>query len=179
MRAVEVGIRPYVPEDAEQLVEAVQESIAELLPWAPWCHRGYALSDAKQWLDVQVPAFVASSQFQFAIVDGARILGSCGLGQIDNVNRRANLGYWVRSSMARKGIATAAVCAVQDWAFAHTDLIRLEIVVAVGNLASRRVAERAGATFEGVLRKRLILNSETHDAGMFSFHSATRARELE
>jgi len=179
MRVVEVGIRPYVPEDAEQLVEAVQESIAELLPWAPWCHRGYALNDARQWLDIQVPAFAASRQFQFAIVDGGRILGSCGLGQLDSINRRANLGYWVRTSMTRKGIATAAVCAVRDWAFAHTNLIRLEIVVAVDNLGSRRVAERAGATFEGTLRKRLILNSVAHDARMFSFHSATPVRELE
>jgi RimJ/RimL family protein N-acetyltransferase len=36
-------------------------------------------------------------------------------------------------------------------AFEATDLVRLEIVVAVGNVASHRVAEHAGAVREGTL----------------------------
>jgi RimJ/RimL family protein N-acetyltransferase len=41
-------------------------------------------------------------------------------------------------------------------------------VIAAGNLASQRVAEKAGATREGILRGRLILHDVAHDAVMFS-----------
>ena len=53
-------------------------------------------------------------------------------------------------------------------AFEVTDLVRLEIVVAVGNVASHRVAEHAGAVREGTLRRRLILHGRLSDATMFA-----------
>jgi len=71
--------------------------------------------------------------------------------------------------MTRRGIASEAVRLVREWAFEHTDLVRLEVVVAVENLASQRVAEKAGAFREGILRSRLMLQGSTHDAVMYSF----------
>ena len=117
-----------------------------------------------------MPGFEQGTAFEFAIVsaDGG-YLGGCGLNQIDKTNCRANLGYWVRSSATRLGVATTAVRAIRDWAFDRTGLIRLEIVIAVGNFASHRVAEKAGAIREGILRRRLVLHGVAHDATMFSF----------
>jgi len=40
--------------------------------------------------------------------------------------------------------------------------------VAVGNAASIRVAEKIGGVREGVLRSRLLLHGEFHDAVLFS-----------
>ena len=91
------------------------------------------------------------------------------MNQLDPGNRRANLGYWIRSSMTRRGIGAAAVRLVRDWIFACTDLIRLEVIVAVENLASQRLAESAGAVCEGVVRSRLILHGRAHDALTYSF----------
>jgi len=153
-----VLIRPYRLDDAEAVVEAVRESIAELQPWMPWCHPGYSLTDSRSWLETQVPAFEQRTAFEFAILSAeGRYLGGCGLNQIDKANNRANLGYWVRSGATRQGAATSAVCKIRDWAFQTTDLIRLEIVVAVGNIASHRVAEKVGAVREGTLRRRILL----------------------
>jgi len=58
---------------------------------------------------------------------------------------------------------------IRRWGFEHTDLTRLEIIVAAGNLASQRVAEKAGATREGTLRSRLILHGACLDAAVYSF----------
>ena len=167
--AVTVGIRPYRVDDASAVVQAVQESLPDLQPWMPWCHPAYSIRDSRSWLCAQLPAFELKTAFEFAIVaDEGYYLGGCGLNQLDTINRRANLGYWVRSSVTRRGVATAAVRALRDWAFASTDLIRLEILVAVENTASLRVAEKAGATREGTMRRRLILHGRAHDATMFS-----------
>jgi ribosomal-protein-serine acetyltransferase len=49
------------------------------------------------------------------------------------------------------GIATVAVRLIARFGFEDLDLQRLELLIAVDNAASRRVAEKVGATFEGVL----------------------------
>jgi RimJ/RimL family protein N-acetyltransferase len=171
-----VRIRPYTVDDASAILEAAQESLAELEPWMPWCHPGYSLEESRSWLELQVPAFRQGTAFEFAIVstDG-RYLGGCGLNQFDKANNRANLGYWVRSTATRQGVATAAVRLIRDWGFRSTDLVRLEVVVAIGNVASLRVAEKSGAIREGALRSRLLLHGTFHDAMMFSFTRAVTA----
>jgi ribosomal-protein-serine acetyltransferase len=74
----------------------------------------------------------------------------------------------VRTSATGRGVASEAVRQVADFAFRNTELVRLEIVCAVGNRRSQRVAERAGAVREGVLRDRLLLHGEAVDAIMYS-----------
>ncbi len=167
---LEVQIRPYRLTDASDVLEAARESLAELQPWMPWCHPNYSLEESRSWLERQVPAFEQGTAFEFAIVSGdGGYLGGCGLNQIDNVNRRANLAYWVRSSATRRGVAAEAVRSLRIWAFENTDLIRLEVVIAAENMASQRVAQKSGATLEGILRSRLLLHGVPHDAAMFSF----------
>src|SRR5262245_44656904 len=165
-----VRIRRYTLDDAIAVAEAARESLRELAPWMPWCHPGYSIDESRSWLEIQVMAFDAGTAFEFAIVSGdGRYLGGCGLNQIDQINNRANLGYWVRSTATRRGAASAAVAAVRDWAFDNTSLIRLEIVIAAGNAASHRVAEKTGAAREGTLHRRLVLHGTAHDATMFAF----------
>lgn len=166
---MDIRIRRYELDDTLDVFQGVRESLTELQPWMPWSHPDYSLEETRSWLALQVPAFDAGTEYQFGIMaaDG-RYLGGCGLNRIDAPNRRANLGYWVRSGVARQGVATAAVRLLHEWALANTDLVRLEIVVAAGNIASHRVAEKSGALHEGVLRNRLILHGSVCDATMFS-----------
>ena len=165
-----ITIRPYRSGDESAAFEAASESVRRVYPFLPWCRPGYTFQESAAWVGAQTAAFAAGTQYEFVIegVDG-RFLGGCGINQIDTVNRRANVGYWVRTSAMRKGVATAAVRRVVAWAFANTDLGRLEIVVSTRNAASLRVAEKVGAVREGVLRRRLLLHGRPHDAVMFSF----------
>ena len=43
------------------------------------------------------------------------------------------------------------------------------MLIAVGNVASRRVAEKAGAVYEGTMRSRLQVHGTRHDAAMYAF----------
>ncbi len=134
-----------------------------------WCHSDYTLSEAAEWIAAQPAARSAGSAFEFLICsDDGLLLGCCGLNQINRNYRIANLGYWVRSSQTGRGIATEAARHAVAWAFANTDLQRLEIVTAVGNSASQRVAAKTGAKREGILRARLFIHGVFHDAVMHS-----------
>jgi RimJ/RimL family protein N-acetyltransferase len=165
-----ISIRPYRVDDAPALHEAALSSAAETQPFMPWCHPGLTLEEMRIWIDAQVQAFAARKAFEFVILsDGTVFLGGCGLNQIDDANRRANLGYWVRSSARGRGAATSAVRQLVRWGFENTDLIRLEVVVSTRNAPSLRVAEKCGAAREGILRKRLLLHGVLHDAVLFAF----------
>lgn len=165
-----VSIRPYRSEDVPDLFDAVLESRSDLAPWMPWCHPEYSIDDSRAWVELQVVNFAEGREYDFVIVgpDG-RFLGGCGLNLFDLPNRRANLGYWLRSSATGHGHASEAVRQLARWAFENTGFVRLEIIAAVGNVKSQRVAERAGALREGVLRSRLVLHDVAHDAVCYSF----------
>src|ERR1043166_8689065 len=163
-----VSIRPYRLSDVRAVYDAALESVGDVYPFMPWCRPDLTEEEQREWLETQISAFRSGTAYEFAIVADCRYLGGCGVNQIDELNRRANLGYWVRSSATRRGVATAAIRALASWAFANTDLVRLEIVVAADNVASVRTAERAGAQREGVLRKRLLLHDVFHDAEIYS-----------
>jgi RimJ/RimL family protein N-acetyltransferase len=164
-----ISIRPYTPADADDLFAAARESIPDVHRWLPWCHPGYTIDEARAWLELQDVAFATGAAHEFAILGPTgRYAGGCGVNLIVPGERRANLGYWVRSSEMGKGVAVAAVRLVAAWAFQHTALERLEIIAAVGNTRSQRVAQKAGAVREGVLRRRLLLHGEFHDAVGYS-----------
>lgn len=166
----EISIRPYRVEDAPALHEAALSSVAEMNTFMPWCHPELKLEEVRSWLETQVWAFQELTAYEHAIVNGAGdYLGGCGLNRIDSFYRHANLGYWVRSSATRRGVATAAIGQLVTWGFENTDLIRLEVIVSTKNIPSLRTAEKAGAVREGTLRDRLLLHGTAHDAAVFSF----------
>jgi ribosomal-protein-serine acetyltransferase len=163
-------VQPYHPDDAKRLYEAVRESITGLSPWMPWCHQGYSIEETRQWLDSCCQAWDKGNEYEFAITDSRDgvFLGGVGLNRIDIANRIANLGYWTRTSRTRSGVATTAARLLVGFAFRELKLNRLEIIVATANKASQRVAEKLGATREGILRNRLVIHDRVHDAVMFS-----------
>jgi RimJ/RimL family protein N-acetyltransferase len=175
-----VRIRPYRPGDIDALFEAASESVEAVHPWLPWCHPAYTRAESEIWIRSRKIEWEAGREYSFAILDaGGRFLGGCGLNQINTLHRFANLGYWVRSSAVRRGVATSAVRQVARFAFRETELLRLEIVVSVDNPASQRVAEKAGALREGVLADRLFLHGTPHDALVYALVCSRDARALE
>lgn len=78
------------------------------------------------------------------------------------------MSYWTFPEFRRRQYASRAVALVCDWAFAELGVERMEIYVEPDNVASRRVAERAGFTEEGVLRARGLFGAERRDLVRYS-----------
>ena len=165
-----VQIRPFRDDDAPALYTAARESLDDLCAWMTWCRRDYGVEHARSFIASASSAWNACREFSFAIVDGAdgAFLGSVGISQINRMHNLANLGYWVRRTCIGRGIASMAVPQAAKFAFQHAALNRLELLIPVGNNASRRVALKAGAHEEGILRNRLLLAGKLHDAILYS-----------
>jgi len=164
-----VLLRPYREDDAAALFEAVRESLAELVAWMPWAHEDYALEEAEAWLASRDEAW-GNEEFSFAICDRStgRFLGGTGLNQLALEERRASLGYWVRQTACGRGIATRAAYILARAAFEDLRLERIEIIAAVTNVASQRVAAKLGAVREGTLRNRIRSHEQQRDAYSYS-----------
>lgn len=162
-------LRPWQERDAEQLVDAVHESIDSVGHWLPWCHADYGRDEAADWIVHCRSGWRAGEHFAFPVFDAAsgRLLGSAGLNQLDPLHRRANLGYWVRQSCQRQGIGAAAARLVARFGFERLGLVRIELVVLPGNRPSRAVAEKIGATFEAIARDRLRTQDGAHEAAVY------------
>jgi ribosomal-protein-alanine N-acetyltransferase len=70
----------------------------------------------------------------------------------------------MRTSEAGRGFMTRAVRLVLDFGFNDLGLQRVEIFMHPDNISSKRVAEKVGGQFEGVLRKRIPWPSGNVDA---------------
>jgi ribosomal-protein-serine acetyltransferase len=165
-----ITLRPYSMKDAGAVFHAIKDSIAEISPWLPFAHEGYSIKETRDFLKRRPGEWKKGLTYDFGIFEAGdgTLLGGCGLNQVSKLNDSANLGYWVRTSRAGQGIATAATLLLAKWGFETLKLTRIEILVATGNARSLRVAEKAGAKREGVLRNRLKINDNLSDAVMHS-----------
>jgi ribosomal-protein-serine acetyltransferase len=163
-------LRPFRTEDAEQVFDAVCESLPDLKPWMSWAHDGYVKRETEEYIRITRARWAEGTLFAFAVTDAGsgEILGGCGLGQRHPVFHFSNLGYWVRSSRHGRGIAGRAAKLVARFGFERAGIIRAEVVMAVRNEKSRRVAEKIGAHYEGTLLNRMVVGRIIHDAHMFS-----------
>ena len=164
----EITLRPFQVEDSVQLYEAVQKSRKELKPWMSWATEDYTELTARQYITVTRARWVERTLFAFAITRGHEIVGGCTLSSIHHVYHYCNVGYWVRTSCHGQGIAGRAAKLAVRFGFENVGLIRAEIVVAVGNQASMRVAEKIGAHYEGILLNRMVVGKSIYDAHMYS-----------
>lgn len=165
-----VTIRPFEFGDDYDLHTAVQESLPELSPWMSWATPQYTREVAKNFVIITRAEWSRGALYSFAIADAHthEFLGGCGLSHIHPIYKFCNLGYWIRTPQHGHGFAGRAAKLAARYAFEHVNLIRAEIVIAAGNLASKRVAEKIGAHYEGILHNRMTVGTHIHDAHMFS-----------
>jgi len=163
-------LRPYRGGDISHLWEAVCESFAELSIRMYWCHDDHSIEDYKIWIESQPESWEKGTNYSFAIIDSSvgSLLGTCSLSGINYNDQVAQVGYWIRTSRTKQGIATKAIRLLAHFGFSKLNMNRLEIVIAVDNRASQRVAEKVGAVQEGIMRNRLAIRDKLYDAVMFS-----------
>ena len=116
--------------------------------------------DAARWLASQDRGWRDGDRLCFAVLEpddagGCVLAGNVGLKNREETGRigereTAEIGYWTAVAARGRGVAPAAVRAVTGWvfgAFAGTSLRQVMLVHDVDNLASCRVAEKAGYPF--------------------------------
>ncbi|MFL5913155.1 MAG: GNAT family N-acetyltransferase [Gaiellaceae bacterium] len=139
-----IGLRPWSEADADEVV-ACLDGDEEIGRWLDRIPQPYTKSDALAYIN-------GAGQSAFAVVDAqtGRVLGSVGALWNDTKDV-AEIGYWTRADARGRGVTTRALVLVTGLAF-EEGAARVQLRADVENVSSRRVAEKAGFTAEGVLR---------------------------
>jgi len=139
-----VDLVRWRPEWAPSLASAVEASLAELAPYMPWATPTYGLADARTYIDGSIADWDAGTNWNYAIVTRAgEVVGSTGLmtrlgpGVLE-------IGYWLHTGHAGRGYATTVAQALATVGLAQPGIETVVIRHDAANVASGRVAEKAG-----------------------------------
>ncbi len=145
---------------------ACREDVTRYLLWEPHNSIEYTARYLNQ-LQIQ---YSAGEFYDWAIElkSQSMMIGTCGFTSFDLENNRAEIGYVINPDYWGIGIAPEAVSAVLEFGFYTLSLNRIEAKYMVDNDRSRRVMEKCGMKFEGVLRSLLYVKGSYRDIGVCS-----------
>lgn len=166
-----VELRPLVLADAEEIFRAIDRSRETLQEWLPWVKGTKTVADSEAFIRAMESEREAGKQLGFGIFVDGKPSGHISLMNIDpNKPVRAEIGYWIDNDVSGQGITTEAVRALSDYAFQSLGLQHLELRADAKNVASQRVAEKAGFAKAG---------SYVNKEGVFRYGELTYEYELD
>jgi ribosomal-protein-serine acetyltransferase len=140
--------------DAELYAKAVDESLPELKAFMPWAHFPQT-SDAQFARLVEAQhAYWSGREFLFGIFAEPKhvLVGCIGLHPRLLNSKGLEIGYWVHSGFAGRGIMTTAVRAMIVYGFDYLGLNRIQCGYNSQNHASARINDKCGFKTEATLR---------------------------
>jgi ribosomal-protein-serine acetyltransferase len=154
LRGVRVLVRPYRPEDAQALREAVEESREHIRPWLPFADAHQTVEESRDWIIQSNAKWLLRESMNSSVwdLDTGRFLGGLGLHAHVWEIRYFEIGYWLRKSAEGHGYMAEAVKLLVDYAFNELKANRLEIRCDERNERSASIPKRLGFAQEARLR---------------------------
>jgi len=129
----------------------------------------YSEGKAEEWITRTHENAEKDEGFSFAVTrraDGL-FMGAIGIGN-DQEHKRAEFGYWLGKPHWNQGYMSEAARRVIQFGFEDLNLNRIFAGYFTRNLASRRVMDKAGMTYEGTFRQNILKWGEFVDIGFCS-----------
>jgi ribosomal-protein-alanine N-acetyltransferase len=144
-----ISLREYADSDLERLVSlANNQKVSRYLVYT--FPHPYTTKDAEWWIGIgskQHGAITRAIEYQGVFV------GSVGINPQSGWREHlAEIGYWVAEDYWGKGIATAALREMTDYAFTNRSFRKLFAPVLAPNISSMRVLEKCGYHREAILK---------------------------
>jgi RimJ/RimL family protein N-acetyltransferase len=158
-----IALRPLAAADLDAVTVACRDP--ESVRWTTVPHP-YQESDARFFVHEHAPrTWRLGDGAIFAVADPAgAYAGSMDLRVSPLDPGVADVGYLVAPWARGRGYASTALRRLVGWGFESLGLTRIEWRAYLGNDASRRVAEKAGFTIEGIHRSSCLQRGERRDA---------------
>lgn len=169
-------LRAWRDSDAKDLAAALsnQKILNNLRDGIPY---PYTEEDAASYISAMEKA---DPNTTFAITVEDRAVGSIAVFRQGNIHAQtAELGYYLAEEYWGKGIMTEAVRRLCGRIFTETDILRIYAEPFSYNVGSRRVLEKAGFRFEGLLRCNAVKHGRVEDMALYALtRGETRVKRL-
>ena len=153
--------------DTDDMYEyACRPDVTKYLTWHPHPDREYT----REYLEYLGNRYSAGMFYDWAVIyePDCKMIGTCGFTSFNCSSDSAEVGYVLNPEYWGKGIAVEALKRVLAFGFEDLGLHRIEARFMDGNDRSRRVMEKAGMTFEGILREAMLVKGAYVSVGVCS-----------
>jgi len=157
-----IRVEPLSLIHSSSIFETIDKHRNELREWLPF------VDSTKEKKDIINFINFSNADIHFPIFYDNSFAGLIGIKDIDQDNRKAEIGYWISPEFQNKGIVTLVSQWLIRYAFNKLGINRLQIRVAVDNRKSIRVAEKLKFKFEGIQRDGELLVSGFTDLNVYS-----------
>lgn len=163
-------VRGWRPGDGPAQAWAVRAAHAHLIPWMAWPKVDLSDDEAEHHCRTSRGRWLKNEDFGLALWQGDRVVGGSGFhlrrGAIESGN--AEIGMWIAPTHAGSGVGTRLLQELVRWGFSAWPWERLEWRCDAANVASWRVAEKAGLHLDGVLRSEARTEGGRRDTRVYS-----------
>jgi RimJ/RimL family protein N-acetyltransferase len=162
-----VRLRELRAADKAAVVKACNDGLVER-----FCYRvpyPYHENDFTEFLAYNEHFWATDLMANWTVVDprSDELLAMISLDVVP-LRQAGEIGYWCAPWARGRGVMSAAVRLVRDWAFDELELERLELTTDVDNIGSQRVAQAAGFRREGVMHGYLTARDRRADDVLFA-----------
>ncbi len=164
----DIILRKVRMKSAQEIYASIDRSREFLGEWLPFVDRTLSVEDTEKFIKALKKHKDAKHELVLEIRLGEVFAGLIGLKDIDEVNKKAEIGYWLDREYAGKGIMLRSCRALIGYSFHKLELNRLTIRCAVENMRSCNIPKQLGFTFEGIERHGEILRGRHLDLKVYS-----------
>lgn len=140
------------------------------MAWAPHA----SLAAAQTFATVMEQKWDQQTDWSFTIFHEQQVAGTVTLMRYQALFALCEIGYWLRSDLAGRGLMTEAAAAVCDFGFDRMRIHRIELRAAVENPRSQRVAEKLGFLQEARLTDAGWVQTGFQDMFLYALLSSQR-----
>lgn len=155
-------IRPYEMQDEQAVYPVINcKGIYETTLNIPY---PYPKEQVGIWIRFTIKNSYYKKGYEWGIftLDG-QYVGNVGLVNIDVMNNSSEVTYFIGESFWNQGFATEAVHCMVKYGFETLGLERIQGRCMVGNIASLKVMQKNGFSYEGLSRHEVLKDSQYKD----------------
>ena len=137
---------------APVIFETVNRDRKYLREWLPFIDYTKEVKDTEAF----IRSITAGNNLRddiYCIWYNEEFAGLIGYKDIDYVNHKTEIGYWLSEKMQKKGIITTCVEKLVAYAFQKLGMNRVQIKVAENNMKSEAIPQKLHFQFEGIERE--------------------------
>ena len=148
-------LRPLRKGDEKSIVENINNlNVSKWLLVVPYPYKN---KEALSWIKRNRAKWKRKKNedytFGIELKETEKVIGGIGIHQIDNFQKKAEVGYWLGEKYWNKGLGSESLNEIIKFGLRKLNVKRLEALVFVGNPSSGRLLEKFGFRNEGHKRK--------------------------
>ncbi len=142
----------------------------QIKPFVPDNHIPKDIKSAAQELLQQKMLEIDGKGIYWGIYTNKRLIGTCGLHSGNKQEQSMEISYEIHPDFNGKGITTSAVAHAVAYSDRYLTLKKILAYTLTDNIASQRVAEKAGFVKHGILKNNCIYKGKMIDRMLLIYY---------